>query len=60
MDEKPAPYLFQNYLLSFISHKMVMKETKGLFTLERVGSSPKAQVVPRLEDEGHWKWGTFP
>jgi hypothetical protein len=31
-----------------------------LFTLERVGSSPKAQVVPRLEDEGHWKRGTFP
>jgi hypothetical protein len=33
---------------------------KGLFILERVGSSPKAQVVPRLEDEGHWKWDTFP
>jgi hypothetical protein len=33
---------------------------QGLFTLERVGSSPKAQVVPRLEDEGHWKRGTFP
>jgi hypothetical protein len=25
-----------------------------------VGSSPKAQVVPHLEDEGHWKRGTFP
>jgi hypothetical protein len=35
-------------------------KTQGLFTLERVGSSPKAQVVPRLEDEGHWKRGTFP
>jgi hypothetical protein len=33
---------------------------QGLFILERVGSSPKAQVVPRLEDEGHWKQGTFP
>jgi hypothetical protein len=32
---------------------------KGLFTLKRVGLSPKAQVVPRLEDEGHWKRGTF-
>jgi hypothetical protein len=34
--------------------------SKGLITLERVGLSPKAQVVPRLEDEGHWKRGTFP
>jgi hypothetical protein len=33
---------------------------QGLFILERVGSNPKAQVVPRLEDEGHWKRGTFP
>jgi hypothetical protein len=37
-----------------------MDFSKGLFTLERVGSSPKAQVVPYLEDEGHWKRGTFP
>jgi hypothetical protein len=35
-------------------------DSKELFTLERVGSSPKAQVVPHLEDEGHWKRGTFP
>jgi hypothetical protein len=34
--------------------------TKGLFTLERVGSCPKAQVVPCLEDEGHLKRGSFP
>jgi hypothetical protein len=33
---------------------------KGLFTLERVDLSSKAQVVPCLEDEGHWKQGTFP
>jgi hypothetical protein len=32
---------------------------KAVYTWE-VGSSPKAQVVPRLEDEGHWKRGTFP
>jgi hypothetical protein len=35
-------------------------QTQGLFTLERVGSNPKAQVVPGLGDESHWKWGTFP
>jgi hypothetical protein len=38
---------------------LIQSQSKGLFTLERVGSSPKAQVVSRLEDEGHWKWGTF-
>jgi hypothetical protein len=26
----------------------------------KVGSSPKAQVVSHLEDEGHSKQGTFP
>jgi hypothetical protein len=31
---------------------------QGLFTLERVCSSPKAQVVVRLEEERHWKRGT--
>jgi hypothetical protein len=38
----------------------VHEECKILFILERVDSSPKAQVVPYLEDEGHWKLGTFP
>jgi hypothetical protein len=34
--------------------------SKGLFTLEKVGSSLKAQVVLRLENEGHWKLGSSP
>jgi hypothetical protein len=35
-------------------------DSNGLFILERVGSSPEAQVVSRLEDEGHWKLGILP
>ena len=34
-------------------------DSNRLFILERVGSSPKAQVVSYLEDEGHWKLGTL-
>ena len=35
-------------------------DSKELFILEKVGSSPKAQVVSHLEDEGHRKQDTFP